>query len=279
MSIQYACIDPPRITGARWCYQGPHCFTNLPKRDKRVFRSTNVDLVFNSRLQEEIDKLDHSHTKHLTIRMGTFYDDSLSFSLAIHLPSLEKLVLDGIKFKEIILNDKLTPSITDLTMVNVGDISNMNFQVQLPTLQTLSISYMESDSLVSINEMLTASNVLVSFQSYKLWVAGDIPLTITSDALESISIRRSDCLSSVAFWAPKLQSLDLIAMFDLSHVDILAEHPGWVGGEKHPTPLLTKFLVDVTNSVGFGSEDMLQYLISHPRVESIQRQQDEDGSW
>jgi hypothetical protein len=256
------------IVGARWCYSGPHSFLPIAAGDDRVVRSTNVSLCGGAELQSKINTLasEHSKVKNLTIR-DQFFDEKNVIELDCSLPNLQVLIVDGIKLSKLVVTDENMPSVKKLVMINVGCIDNMTFRVNVSKIEDLTIHFMDSDDISIINTMLKAATRLVKFECYKLWVH-DGMLKFASNYLEKIWIRRSDCLTGISIWAPRLKSLSILGCFDLQKVEILEDHPLKSMLKGSSANKLSSFSLDLTNSVQ-PADKLYKKLAKHPRVHSI----------
>ena len=170
----------------------------VERGDKRVARSTSIVLTDVITIQEDLDALDGTNVQELTIR-GGFDDGTCAFNL--NLARLKKLVIDACRVSELILTSDNTPRVTDLTLINLGEVEPENFNVSLPKLKHVVIHFLTIGSDESINTILHTARKLESFESYKLWTFPE--LEFASNALESINIRRSYCPERVSMWAPR----------------------------------------------------------------------------
>lgn len=246
------------ITGSKWCYQGHHTKDPIPACDNRVKRSSDTDLVLNPNLQQQLNSLP-STVRRLTICANHSFPDD-PYSLEAYLPDLEVLVIDGIQFKKLVLTSELTPKLQKLTLINLGDINACDFRVTAPLLKDIEIQYMNTSSSAPINAMLAACTRLEKFYSYKLQVFQ--PVHFASTELKYLNIRRSDCLSKLSVYAPKLEKLDLIACYDLESVKILNSHH--TSSQLQPGTVPTIFTVNLENSI--CSDRLMTYFQQHPRV-------------
>ena len=246
------------ITGSKWCYQGHHTMDPIPASDKRVKRSSDVDLIPNPSLQQQLNSLPTT-VRRLTVCANRSFPDE-SYSLEAHLPDLEVLVIDGYQFNKLVLTAELTPKLQKLTLKNLGDINACDFRVTAPLLKDIEIQYMDTSSSAPINAMLAACTRLEKFYSHKLQVFQ--PIHFASTELKSLSIRRSDCLSKLSVYAPRLEKLELIACYDLESVKILNSHR--LSSQLQPGTVPTIFTVNLENSL--CSNRLMTYFQQHPRV-------------
>jgi hypothetical protein len=258
------------IEGQQWCFEGKHTLDWIKSSgDQRVSRSTEIDLIQDDgNLQQKLNSLsrDFPAVKKLTVRSRKYREDQ-KFSLEAALPRLEELSIDSVLMKKLVLTKELTPLLKKLTLVNVGDIEKCDFRVTVPLLQDIKIHFLDDNSTKRINNMLAAAKNLVSFDSYKLQVYGDA-LKFASNDLESISIRRSDCLGAIQVWAPRLQQLGVVSCYDMRKIDILNDHA--LSSELPsgaPMSAMSRFCVDVTNCC--ENKVLASRLRANPRVAQI----------
>ena len=144
---------------------------------------------------------------------------------------------------ELILTSDNTPRVTDLTLINLGEVEPENFNVSLPKLKHVVIHFLTIDSDESINTILHTARKLKSFESYKLWTFPE--LEFASNALESINIRRSYCPERVSIWARNIQHLGLASCYDMDTIEILDQHT--LASKLPDGQTRSKFDVDITN--------------------------------
>jgi hypothetical protein len=255
------------IEGQRWCFEGLHTLS-IMKSDQRVTRSTELDIVLDGELQQKLDNLerDFPRVKKLTIRCRRNREE-MRYSLEAALPKLKELKIDAILMSKLVLTSELTPLLEKLTLINLGDIDHCDFRVTAPLLRSITIHFMDVRSTEPINCMLAAAKNLRSFESYKLWSSVG-SLKFTGNYLEKIVVRRSDCLRAIEVWSPRLTELNISASFDLTEVNILADHPlrAELTSDDAELPL-SKFSVDVTNCC--NNMALTSVLRANPRVARI----------
>jgi len=260
------------IEGQRWCFEGLHTL-GMMKSDQRVTRSTELDIVHDSELQQKLDNLsrDFPAVKRLTIRCRQ-YREEMRYSLEAALPKLRELKIDAVLMSKLVLTPELTPLLEKLTLINLGDINNCDFRVTAPLLRSITIHFMDVESTEPINCMLAAVKNLRTFESYKLWSSVGA-LKFASNNLEKIVVRRSDCLRDIEVWAPRLKELNISGSFDITKVNILADHPlrAELPSESEP---FSKFSVDVTNCC--ENVALVRVLRANPRVATIIDESDRD---
>ena len=191
------------IEGPQYCFEGPHTKSKIPASDKRVLRSTELNLLSNSNLQNELDALSTTHPmiKKLTIHMGTVSCGSVRYSFTAILPHLQELTIDGVQFKKFVLTNENTPKLSFLHLTNLGDVSkdSCDFNVTTSSLKNIEIYFMDSDQIKPINNMLRAATKLESFACRKLQVYHN-SLVFNSNYLKSITVVRSDCLPGKLYY-------------------------------------------------------------------------------
>ena len=257
---------PVRVEGAQWCFRGAHTLHEVAKKDQRVVKQDSVDLTAGPTLQADIDALprDARLLKRLTIHCAQFFDDTQSFTFAHSLSKLKVLHLVDVSMGTLQLTQSTVPRLRDLILQNVpGDCV---LEVVLPSLKDVKIHYYDNFETGTeiINAMLEAATGLVSFDSYKLQVDGQ--LMFASNRLADVSIRRSDCLGGVSLWAPRLVNLSLQACYALESVELLADHPLKAGlPESHA--VTTNIPVNLVNAC--VTPEVQSYLEAHPRVGTV----------
>ena len=113
----------------------------------------------------------------------------------------------------------------------------------------------------SIREMLATATKLESFNSYKL--RSNQHLDFASPELTSIDLHRSDTLSSVSIWAPKLIHLGLQACYNLQNIEFLDSHPL---SSKLPTSFACRAPLVVNTANALLSFRAKRALHDHPRA-------------
>eukprot|EP00873_Tetraselmis_striata_P004600 jgi/Tetstr1/424864/TSEL_001494.t1 len=123
-------------------------------------------------------------------------------------------------FGAVHLTTELTPKVKKLQMQNIPD--GCELDVRLPELEHLTVHYFCGDG-DAVQGMLDAATKLCTFESYKLW--SNNAIAFASNALTDIKLHRSDSLSAIELWAPRLQSLNVQACYWLEEITILESHP------------------------------------------------------
>lgn len=245
------------VRGAKWCFEGKHTHAELPPTDQRRVFAKAVALEFGPSLQQQIDELPLD-LETLTISSLGYYDSSLNFVLDRPLPTLQRLQLVDIHFTKINLIPALTPNIRTLRMQNVPE--DCELTVKLPELRQVEVHYWSGNES-SIREMLATATKLESFNSYKL--RSNQHLDFASPELTSIDLHRSDTLSSVSIWAPKLIHLGLQACYNLQNIEFLDSHPL---SSKLPTSFACRAPLVVNTANALLSFRAKRALHDHPRA-------------
>ena len=139
-----------------------------------------------------------------------------------HAPLLR--ILDHAGLRKLRLTADLTPKLVNLELSNVPE--ECKFHVVVPTLKNIWIHHFrgqDNDLAERINNMLAAATELETFETYKLWVSGE--LHFASNHLKTIDLHRSDGLPGISFWAPNLEKLRLQACFSIWNIEVLKSHP------------------------------------------------------
>lgn len=131
--------------------------------------------------------------------------------------------------------------------------------IQLPLLEDLTVHYFRGDGEV-MQRMLDAAKNLRTFDSYKLWSNKDIEFA--SNSLTDIRLHRSDALSTITLWAPRLQHLNVQACYSLDEINILEDHELKSDLPEGFTP--TRFQITTLNAN--LSPELLVELRRNPRV-------------
>ena len=245
------------VRGTKWCFEGSHTHADLPPGDKRRVFARSASLLFGPTLQKEIDELPLD-IETLTIATSGFYDDSMGFKLDRPLPKLQKLQLIDICFSKINLNPSLTPNLRSLRMQNVPQRCELT--VILPELREVEVHYWSGNES-SMRNMLSAATKLESFTSYKL--CSNQKLSFASPELVCIDLQRSDSLSALSIWAPKLFHFGLQACYNIETIDFLESHP--LASSLPPNfKCTTRMVVNTVNAV--LSHKAKRALHNHPRA-------------
>jgi hypothetical protein len=110
--------------------------------------------------------------------------------------------------------------------------------------------------------MFKSATHLRTFRSYKLGLGiGNRPIQFASTMLTELHIHRSDILSDISIWAPRLQYLRLQGCNDLDRIAFPSTHPEL----SQELPAYFKpgpYVVETTNSC--LSQSVMETLASHP---------------
>lgn len=261
-SANYDGMDTaPIVSGAKFCYMGPHTTQPLKDNDQRRVHDGSLLLYAGSTLQQQINDIPNTmpNVRFLVIQSRGGYDDSSILSLEVAMPKLLSLKLIDVAFAKVILNHNLTPMVEELFMQNIPDECHLT--VELPKLKSFSMHYYAPDENdMWIHDMLMTATNLVTFDSYKLGVYPE--LNFAGNDLQTIRLHRADCLESVSIYAPRLKELILQACYDLTEggITILDTHPDFI----RPPGRGSNFKVDTTNSC--INESIVRTLKGNPRV-------------
>jgi len=141
---------------------------------------------------------------------------------------------------------------------------------RLPSLESLSFEFCTIDDPSDFGDSLSNSPLLKRVYAYKLWGLGDSlgKRTVYLPNCTELNFYRSDDLSSLKIYAPRLESLNLRACYSMTKLWFgkrgKKEHATW--NLKSPAKP-TSFTVNVVNS-GIRGE-CRKFLKSHPRVSFI----------
>ena len=258
--------------GPRWCFSGQHTLSAIPPEDKRRnYGGTVVKVEVDSEMQEKIDALPETNPDLATLVIGAggLYDDSIKPTLCVKLPKLQELQLIDCAFDQITLNEELTPNLRCVQMQNVPD--GCTLELGIPNLTRFSIHYFAGDP-APLQAMLDKATKLESFESYKLWAFRHI--AFASNHLTDIKLHRSDSLSSIDLYAPRLLNLNLQACFGLELIRIRDAHPT-LSGDLPDGFQPTRFLVSTVNAN--LEPRLVRYLKQHPRANFENDEDEDDG--
>lgn len=253
----------PITSGPKFCYSASrHTTKPLRSGDERRVRDDVVILRAGPNLQTEIDSLPSKlpAVKVLLIDSRRFIDEQVKPTLAISLPHLESLKLNGVLFEKIVLNTSLTPNIKHLTMNNIPH--DCELTVVLPQLVWFSMHYYgraRGNHESWIHEMLANAKRLQTFNSYRL-CAGPT-LTFASNHLKSIRLHRAEFLEYLTLYTPGLQNLSLQECYNMheGELRILDSYPDF-----EPPPTVSLFEVDTMYAS--ISPAIIEVLEDNPRV-------------
>jgi len=174
---------------------------------------------------------------HLTIEPE--YDDDdppvIDFSL-VSLPALEKLDCKNQAVRAVHFTRDNTPRLKDLSIEQSVATDFEYFHTDLPDLESMSFEYVCISDPSGFGKSLSRSPKLRSFSSYKFWGLGG-PKSKTHVLVlpncESLDLYRSDDLSYLKIWAPKLEELNLQACYSITEVTMLDRKPRGYSGEEY----------------------------------------------
>jgi len=153
-------------------------------------------------------------------------------------------------------------------MQNIPD--GCELDVRLPELEHLTVHYFGGDG-DAVQGMLDAATKLCTFESYKLW--SNNAIAFASNALTDIKLHRSDSLSAIELWAPRLQSLNVQACYWLEEITILESHPLAAELPAGFTP--TRFQLYTVNAS--LTPELKIAMRAHPRVTFAQDGSDDEN--
>lgn len=141
---------------------------------------------------------------------------------------------------------------------------------RLPALESLWFEFCTIDDPSDLGDSLSNSPLIEKIYGYKLWGLGDSlgKKTVYLPNCKDLDLYRSDDLSSLKLYAPRLESLNLRACYDMTKLSFgkrgKKEHAAWnLKSPEKPT----SFIVNVVNSGIRGA--CREYLKNNPRVSFI----------
>lgn len=238
-------------TGAQYCFEGKHTTSALDPADKRVIRAGEVSLSGSAdEVQIQLDllkqegKLDAITT--LVINGDYSERQKLSFKGFV-LPALKCFKMFAIECSALELTPETTPLLEELYLENMGDLdeAETQFNVIVPNVKMLTVQYLtalESEQTEMFNAMLQSACKLVRFDGYKARVS---EMHFVSNYLQEVKLVRSECMTHVSLWAPRLKILYLAACYDLYDIEVLEDH---ALRSRLPADFqMSKFSADITN--------------------------------
>jgi len=234
------------VEGPKFCFEGGHTLEPLPASDRRRV-GNDATILFTphqktkwnpstyklgshighsdnlqARIDEALSPEKEANVKFLYLPLAGNGNPASRPSISHRMSNLTTLKIMFVDIQKLHLTAELTPKLVDLEVRDIPE--ECEFHVVVPTLKTISIHHYSTPPHGTriINEMLAAATELESFDSYKLWVGGE--LCFASNSLKLIEIHRSDTMPGISFWAPNLEVLNLTACFALKNIQILKSH-------------------------------------------------------
>jgi len=178
-------------------------------------------------------------------------------------------------------------SLDVFTLVNAPKLKSLSFEqctdslefikFRLPSLEHLSFDFITINDPSDFGDSLSNSPLLETVFAYKLWGLGDSlgKKTVYLPNCTDLNFWRSDDISSLKIYAPRLQSLNLRACYSMKNLSFgkrgKKEHAAW----NLKSPLKpTSFTINVVNSGIQGN--CRKFIKSHPRVSFITWRAEDD---
>jgi len=225
--------------------------------------------VLSALTQDELVNLVKHHgstVKELTFRYEN-ESDPIDFKY-FEFPNLERLEFNYCAVDIFILVNAPKLKILNIDQCSYSPLLYIKFR--LPSLQRLGFDFCTIEDLSDFGDSLSNSPLLESFYAYKLWGLGDSlgKKTVYLPNCKDLNLWRSDDISSLKIYAPRLKSLNLRACYSMTKLWFgkrgKKDHATWnVKSPEKPT----SFTVNVVHS-GIRGE-CRKYLKSHPRVSFI----------
>jgi len=190
---------------------------------------------------------------HLTIQPK--YNDRrppvIDFSL-VSLPALESLECMFQAVRAVHFTRENTPRLKRLSIEQPCATDLEYFDTDLPDLESMGFEHVHITDPSGFGKSLSRSPKLKRFSSYKLWGLGG-PKSKTHVLVlpncEYLSLYRSDDLSYLKIWAPKLEELNLQACYSITEVTMLDRKPrGYSGAEYKFSGVPSKYEVNLVNT-------------------------------
>jgi len=147
------------------------------------------------------------------------------------------------------------------------------FFTNLPNLKSLSFQFVTIEDPSMFGPSIGRSPKLESINCYKFWGLGGVPVhTLVMPQVTYLDLYRSDDLTGLKIWAPKLLELQLRACYSLRVVKVLKNRPAsYTGPEYDFKGDPSKFVVNIINA-GLDRG----YFENMPRVQEVAATEDED---
>jgi len=183
-------------------------------------------------------------------------------------PNLEDLEFNRCALDVFILVN--APNLKSLTIEHCSYSPIAFIKFRLPGLESLYFEFCTINDPSDLGESLSSSPLIEKIYAYKLWGLGDFlgKKTVYLPNCQELDFYRSDDLSSLKLYAPRLESLNLRACYSMTKLSFgkrgKKEHSEWnLKSPEKPT----SFTVNVVNSGIRGT--CRDYLKNHPRVSFI----------
>merc|ERR1719244_1866798 len=193
----------------------------------------------------------------------------------VSFPILKSLSMICQPIKSIHFTKKNTPILSSLdiesTLVKVE-----KFHLDLPELTYMGVQFVTVCDPRGFGKSLSRSPKLESFMAYKLWglhVPKSKAHVLVLPNCQTLDLYRSDDLNYLQIWAPKLEELDLQAVYSITEVKILDCKPnGYAGPEYNFEGIPSQYEVNIINT-----EIPAGNVTVHPRCKKVLRNSDELG--
>jgi len=220
------------------------------------------------KLQAEIDAIPSTMPGLKRLKIVNMWETVQSFELAVPMPNLRELTLEGCNFKTITLTPNLTPNLEHLSMRGCID-PDSNVTVNLPNLRCLDLT--ECGCLGKdgewIHQILANANKLRTFYADRAQPGRK--MVLASNELEIFHIDVAPRLTDLTLYAPRLLELELIDCENLCRLNLLDSYPGLKAPLK-----TTRFEVHIIRGITALSPSIKWGLLANPRVKV-----DDDGEW
>jgi len=225
--------------------------------------------------QEDLKQLAESnlgiHAEELLIipEFGNGESPVLDFK-EISFLKLESLTIRHQSIKAMHFTKENTPILCSLTIEqSCADMENI--YMDLPELTEMEVDHITVQDSRGFGESLSRSPKLRFFNAYKFWglsCQGNEQVLVLPNC-EMLSLDRSDDLTHLEIWAPKLEDLDLEGCFSLTEVNILDDKPdGYPGPEYSFSGTPSQYEVNLINTDNMEDGN----LTSHPRCKKVNRE-------
>ena len=149
------------------------------------------------------------------------------FVSVLSFPQLLSLESRHLGMKAIHFTKENTPKLKHLSIDLVQNVIRY-FLTDLPDLETCAFQFLSIDDPRGLGKSLSRSPKLKSISCYKFWGIGDKKSethVIVLPNCEHLKFHRSEDLTYMKIWAPKLQDLNFQACYDIKEVTILDSIP------------------------------------------------------